>query len=392
MAMQKSEAQDLFDLPNGSVALPMDHVPSAPDYFKVETIVLSKGSLATPERERFVHRICDVYPNAKIEWCLDVLHNRVDLNEQDPVALQKKGKKTLLFGELKSAVRFSREEGNTCPNYWHFSAYGYCPYGCRYCYLAGTHGVWFSPTVKIYVNLPEVVSEIDRIANGLKKPTAFYLGKLQDGLALDPLTAYSTVLVPYFARHPYARQVILTKSASVERLLELDHRGHTILSWSLNPPEISKRFEQNVPPIEARILAMQKCAEKGYPIRAVIMPVIPHDDWESLYCDFVRDLLSRIKLERLTFGGICIYPNALSLMERRIGKDNVISQHLGEHRSSRDGRARYVPELRAMFYKRLIAAAYSVQPDLPIALCLEEPPIWQMVGLTDSLGRCNCVL
>ncbi|MCL5960273.1 MAG: hypothetical protein M1358_13345, partial [Chloroflexi bacterium] len=40
---------------------------------------------------------------------------------------------------------------------------------------------------------------------------------------------------------------LLTKSDYVERLLDLDHGSHTILSWSVNPPEISAVFEENVP-------------------------------------------------------------------------------------------------------------------------------------------------
>lgn len=116
-----------------------------------------------------------------------------------------------VLGEHNSAVRFSEEEDNTCPNYWHFSPYGFCPYGCHYCYLAGTPGVRFSPAVKIFLNLPEILTEVDRIANQLGRPMAFYLGKLQDGLALDPLSGYSRKMIPFFARHPYAHMVVLTK-------------------------------------------------------------------------------------------------------------------------------------------------------------------------------------
>jgi spore photoproduct lyase len=178
---------------------------------------------------------------------LDTPHNRINLNATDALTLIKTGKQTIVFGELKNAVRFSEEEGNTCPNYWHFSPYGFCPYGCKYCYLAGTQGVKFSPTVKIYVNLPEMLAEIDRIARRLEKPTAFYIGKLQDALALDPLTAYSTILIPFFATHPFARLTLLTKSININRLIELESRGHTILSWSVNPPEVCRIFEENVP-------------------------------------------------------------------------------------------------------------------------------------------------
>ncbi len=390
--MRVTDQLDLFGVPEEAYSLPMRYDPSPPEHFDVETIILSKGSLDTPERESFVRRICDAYPNAEIVEHLDTPHNRIDLGETDLLHLYEKGKRTLLFGELKTAVRFSEEKGNTCSNYWHFSVYGYCPYMCKYCYLAGTPGVRFSPTVKIYVNLGEILSEIDRKANGLQEPVAFYLGKLQDGLALDPLTAYSTKLVPFFAGHRYARQIILTKSASVERLLDLEHGGHTILSWSLNPPEICRRYEQNVPSVEARIRAMRLCAERGYPVRAVIMPVIPHGDWETLYAHFVSDLLSRVRLERLTLGGICIYPNALTLLERRLGKDNIISSSLKGRRPLGDGRARYAAEMRARFYGHIIDTARNIRPDLTIGLCLEEPMVWEMVENADGYGRCNCVL
>ena len=390
--MRESRQLDLFRSPGAAGSLPEAYVPSTPEYFKVETIILSKGSLDTPERESFVRTICDVYPNAEIVERLDTPHNRIDLGETDPLRLYEKGKKTLLFGELKSAVRFSEEKGNTCANYWHFSVYGFCPYVCKYCYLAGTPGVWFSPTVKVYVNLAEILSEIDRRANSLQGPVAFYLGKLQDGLALDPLTAYSTKLVPFFAGHGCARQIILTKSASVERLLDLEHGGHTILSWSLNPPEICEYYEENVPSVEARIKAMQLCAQRGYPVRVVIMPIIPHGDWEALYADFVRDLLSRVRLERLTLGGICIYQNARSLLERRLGKDNIVSRNLEGCRPLGDGRARYAPELRARLYRLIIDTARSIRRDLTIGLCLEEPVVWEMVKNADDYGRCNCVL
>jgi len=180
-----------------ALSLPMDYQPVRPDYMKVVQIYLTKGSLTTPERRMFVEKICSLYPEAQIIECPDTPHNRINLNETDALALHKTGKQTLVFGELKNAVRFSEEEGNTCPNYWHFSPYGFCPYGCKYCYLAGTQGVKFSPTVKIYVNLPEMLAVIDRIARRLGKPTAFYIGKLQDALALDPLTAYSTIMIPF---------------------------------------------------------------------------------------------------------------------------------------------------------------------------------------------------
>lgn len=391
--MNGFDQQDLFDGAADSEELPLNHMPRAVEHFEVERIVLAKGSLETPARRQFVERICGLYPNAERIECLNVPHNRVSLEELDYEAAHRKGKRTLVLGELKSAVRRSDEENNTCPNYWHFSVFGFCPYDCQYCYLAGTQGVWFSPTVKIYVNLPEIVAEIDRIANRLAQPTAFYLGKLQDGLALDPLTGYMSVLVPFFARHRYARQVILTKSAEVGHLLDLDHRGHTILSWSLNPPAISEAFESNVASVSDRLVAMERCARAGFPVRAVIMPIVPVEGWEGLYAEFLEELVRRAPLQRLTLGGICIYAQARSLMEMKIGHDNVISRHLERSgRTLRDGRERYSPDLRARMYAHLAGVARRIRPDLEPALCLEEENVWRSAGLSSALGRCNCVL
>jgi DNA repair photolyase len=374
-------------------SLPADYEPARPDCVEVLQIYLAKGSISTPERRRFVERICRLYPEAEVKECPDIPHNRIELSENDALALHRAGKRTLVFGELKTAVRFSEEKGNTCPNYWHFSPYGFCPYGCKYCYLAGTRGVKFSPTVKIYVNLPEMLDEIDRIARRLGKPTSFYIGKLQDPLALDPLTAYSTVLVPFFAEHTYARLTLLTKSTNVEQLLGLEHRGNTILSWSVNPPVICKMFEENVPSMDERLEAMCRVASVGYPVRAVMMPIIPVEGWQDIYTKFTRRLLEAVPIQRLTLGGICTYRGARKLMERKIGSNNPISNNIEDApRKIGDGRARYSQTLRREAYSIIIKAVRRLRPELELALCLEERELWQTTGLERNIGRCNCVL
>jgi spore photoproduct lyase len=373
--------------------LPMDYEPVLPDHMEVSRIYLAKGSVSTPERRQFVERICCLYPEAEVNERLDTPHNRIELNETDALTLHHAGKKTLVFGELKIAVRFSQEEGNTCPNYWHFSPYGFCPYDCKYCYLAGTQGVKFSPTVKIYVNLPEMLDEIDRTARRLGKPTSFYIGKLQDPLALDPLTAYSTILVPFFAEHTYARLTLLTKSINVDRLLELEHRGHAILSWSVNPPDICEMFEENVSSMDERLEAMRRVASVGYPIRAVMMPIIPVDGWQDIYTAFTRHILEAVPIQRLTLGGICIYRGARKLMEQKIGSNNAISNNIETiwHKAG-DGRARYSQTLRREVYSIIIKAVRRLRPELELALCLEERELWQILGLEGNIGQCNCVL
>lgn len=365
--------------------------PRRAPHFGPEQIVLAKGSLDDAERAGLVERICALYPDAPVIKRLDLSHNRVELTAEDLLGQHYRGKRTLVFGVHQSALRYSEEDSNACPNYWHFSPYGFCPYDCQYCYLAGTPGVKHSPTVKIFLNLSEMLDRVAAIASGLASPTAFYLGKLQDGLALDPLTGYSRRMIPFFARQPHARLIVLTKSAGVENLLGLDHRRHTILSWSLNPPEISQVFERNVPSPAERLAAIQKCVAAGYPVRAVLMPIVPVVDWQAIYTRFLEDLLRSVPLQRITLGQICSYSGALTLMESKLGKDNPISRRL-DRRKSADGRVRFPFATRVQVYRHLIDCIKRVQPGLEIGLCLDEQRAFEALNWQDAIGRCNCVL
>ena len=362
-------------------------------FFRPSRIVLAKGANTAQSRRALADRICDAYPDAEVVEAFGIPHNRIALGESDPLRLHSAGKRTLVLAEHKSAVRHSEEEGNTCPNYWHFSPYGFCPYGCDYCYLAGTQGIRFSPTVKVFLNLPEILDEIDRIARRIGEPTAFYLGKLQDGLALDPLTGYSRRLIAFFAGHPYARMTLLTKSAAVDNLLDLDHRKHSILSWTVNPPEIADTFEQNTPPVADRVAAMRRCADAGYPVRAVVMPIVPLPNWQEIYRSFLRSLLEQVGISRITLGSICSYPQAIRLMEMKLGKHNPVSTNLdGSRRKSADGRARFPHESRECTYRFLLRTIHQIRPRLDIGLCLEAPAMFDALEMRENVGRCNCVL
>ena len=361
--------------------------------FHPERVILAKGSVSDARRRGLVETVCGQLPDAEVVERLDVPHNRIDLGEADAPRRIAVGKRTLVLGEHNSAVRLSEERGNACPNYHHFSPYGFCPYDCGYCYLAGTRGVWFSPTVKIFVNLPEMLARIDRIARRQGREMAFYVGKLQDGLALDGLTGYSRVMVPFFAAHPFARLTLLTKSAEVANLVDLDHRGHTIVSWSLNPPEICAELETNCPSPRRRIDAMRKCAAAGYGVRAVLMPLIPAAGWRTSYEQFLRGLLTAVSLDRITLGGICSYPTARSLMRTRLGAGSAVVRALAASPwRSGDGRSRYGVARRIEMYRHLISVIRRLQPDLTVGLCLEERDVFEALDLTANIGRCNCVL
>jgi hypothetical protein len=164
-----------------------------------------------------------------------------------------------------------------------------------------------------------------------------------------------------------------------------------ILSWSVNPSEISTMFEENVPSIDDRLRAMQRAAEAGYPVRAIMMPIIPVEGWKDLYTAFTRRLLE-MPIQRLALGGICIYRAARDLMERKMGKRNAISERLDSTSIAGDGRGRFPRAVRHEVYSIIIDAARRLRPRLEIALCLEEQALWESTRIASGIGRCNCGL
>ena len=82
------------------------------------------------------------------------------------------------------------------------------------------------------------------------------------------------------------------------------------------------------------------------------MPILPVPDWETLYGTLLVELLSRVRLSRITLGSICSYPQALRLAEQKLGGNNLISTQIERrHGRETDGRIRFSARLRERMYR-----------------------------------------
>jgi len=178
-----------------------------------------------------------------------------------------------------------------------------------------------------------------------------------------------------------------------ELLLEARQRGVLSLTGHCYEMEGAPPYMPFVETLEATARIVRRVAERGYPVRAIIMPIIPIEGWQDAYTGFTDRLLQTVAIRRLTLGGICIYRSARDLMERKMGMRNVVPQHLdATSPKAGDGRARYSRDLRHEVYSLIVEAARRLRPDLEIALCLEEQALWESTGLVENMGRCNCRL
>ncbi len=212
--MRSAEQLGLMGDPQPMVALPRDYEPVRPAHFEVASIILAKGSMTTPERRRFVERICDPYPEAPVEARLDTPHNQLALGERDRSPSSSGRQAHPCVRRASDGGTFRPGEGKRLPELLALLSLRLLPLRLQVL-LPGRHAGRQVLALGQDIRQParDAGWKSTALPGGSAHRPRSTSGKLQDSLALDPLTAYSTVLVPFFAEHPWARLTLLTKSA-----------------------------------------------------------------------------------------------------------------------------------------------------------------------------------
>jgi len=172
----------------------------------------------------------------------------------------------------------------------------------------------------------------------------------------------------------------LTKSANVRNLLNLEHNGQTIVSFSINAVEVSKRFENGAPSVSDRLEAAALCKDAGYPIRIRLDPMIPIEGWQVMYEHTVGEI-NILKPERVTLGALRYFPVA-KVFAGKLGRDVSVFDYAVER--SVDGRLRVPRLLRLEMYRTALKRL-----EVPTGVCKETREVVRLLGLNQI---CNCTL
>ena len=147
-------------------------------------------------------------------------------------------------------------KGYICCGYHILHAGTNCPFDCSYCIL---QAYFNQPSLRVFVNLeeklPQIAQEIDRHPDEIFR---IGTGEFTDSLALDPITGWSQVLIPFISRRKNAVLELKTKSDRIEGLFAAPFRKGVVVSWSLNSPHISSREEHGAPGIRKRLEAARR--------------------------------------------------------------------------------------------------------------------------------------
>ena len=277
-----------------------------------------------------------------------------------------------------------------CPHFYELNwAYG-CRFNCAYCYLQGTLRGNVEPR---YKPLKDVISTLDAVFNHplMVKPSVFNSGELTDSLVFPSIMEK---ISDKFEEQDKHRLLILTKSSNIQFLLD-KIRKNTIVSFSVNAPMVSGKWEKGAAPPEKRIAAVEKLCKKDYDVRARIDPIFPIANWKKAYGKLVEDLVSKSKITRITLGtprGLAktrIYSKDLSWWKFAFEENPIEETGWGKKLAS---------SLRKEIYSHMIDTLKDKDFNGSIALCKETDKMWEELGI--KVGsypdwkycKCNCII
>ncbi|MBN2125093.1 MAG: DNA photolyase [Deltaproteobacteria bacterium] len=280
-------------------------------------------------------------------------------------------------------LAFPGEFFKPCPGTREYICCGYrilhvgtnCPMDCSYCIL---QAYFNQPSLRVFVNLEERLEEI--FASMGAQPEKIFrvgTGEFTDSLALDPLTGWTSQLLPPFSRQRNAILELKTKTDRVEGLLRTGIRDRIVVSWSLNAPDLAAREEHGAPSIRKRLEAAHRCQREGFVLGFHFDPIILQGDWRDGYREAL-DLLDRHVDPRgiiwISLGCLRYMPSLKPIIRRRHPRTRILD---GEFVPALDGKMRYFKPLRIEAYAWMREQLEAWGGDAGLYLCMESDEVWE---------------
>jgi spore photoproduct lyase len=351
------------------------------------------------------HRVLSRLPDAKVVYVT---------NSEDPLYLKSEVDTAIseLLGSvqnLSDAERFSLGKrvlmlkrhkgswlkscpgtsGHVCCNLFIVNPGEGCPLDCTYCYLQSY--LKNNPTLKLYTNTCDLFDELaDKFTSEPGRLFRVGTGELIDSLVWDDLTDATLDFVPFFAKFKNAVLELKSKDDYVENLVSLrnEHKGQTVVSWSVNAARINKNDEANTATLTERIEAAGKVVEAGYRVGFHFDPIVHFEGWEDEYYDTIQNIFSKIPKEKIAWVSISSlrYKTDLQDMMKSRFPDSVLPY--GEQFLARDAKLRYIQPVRFRMLRFMWDELKKISDEMPVYMCMESAAAWKgLTGGTPTAGE-----
>jgi spore photoproduct lyase len=253
----------------------------------------------------------------------------------------------------------------------------------------------------IMLNVEEFIVHVDELMAANPWQKVFRYDVEQDCLAIEPEYGASRMPVEHYAELEEKYLILFSKSANVDFLLDLDHKGHTIMLWTLSSHEVSREIEPRTGTMEERIEAARKCQEAGYPVRFKCKPIIPVRNWREQTTHMLETLFSRVQPDNISME-LLFFQGGVEEMDRVLGLDRFDGETIAACKEAEKtpwqqavhGRAPFPFEITRAVYRYFLEEARRLSPETPVTLCAETQRMWATCGDLIDLRPwnyvCNC--
>lgn len=290
------------------------------------------------------------------------------------------GKKTLVLCNFQGDFlkRCPGTKGFICCNYFVLNLSTNCPLDCTYCILQ--EYLENNPVLKIFVNVEDALRQIEKIyIENQNVPIRIGTGELTDSLALDHITGFSEILIPFFEEKKNLFLELKTKTNRVQNLLKFKGIKNTIIAWSLNPQGVIDEEEFYSASLEERLGAASQCQQQGFKTAFHFDPIIFYKGWEKDYKALIKKLFSHISpanIPWISLGGLRYRSSMKTVVRSRFPSNKLMT---GELLLCEDGKARYFRPQRKKMYEFMIGWLREYDKNLNIYFCMEDQDMWKEV-------------
>ena len=266
-----------------------------------------------------------------------------------------------------------------------------CPFQCSYCAFLGD-------VIVVNVNLEEFMARMDGWVDASPEQTLVKWDNATDAPCFEPEYGGTKLLIDYFAHKPDKYLLLyLGKCADIDFLLDYDHRGKTIVAFSITASTQSTQVEKGAASTEQRIEALRKCQEAGYIVRVRFSPIFPVRNWRDENRDMVRLLLEKVTPDVITLGTLAW----MDCYEMKRAMDMSLMDpamlEAAEAAAVEMQGKKFGPlphDARREIYRFFIHEVRAANPNVPVSLCLESVEMWQQLGAELNMRPghylCNC--